>query len=71
MSTISGTFNNQAQTDINIIPLWILLILLPCEAKERKRQKRLDRQQRQNFKGEMKRSEQQYQRQIGLAAPRF
>lgn len=68
MTTISEHFNSQA-FDIAfdntlMIPVWILLILQVCEARDKRKVKRLADQQRGFYRTEVKQQRQRYERQI-------
>ena len=78
MTTISETFNLEAQIahdNIFMIPVWILLILQTCEARDKKKRKRLADQQRGFYRAEVKQQRQRYERQINpqyrVTSPHF
>lgn len=74
MVTISETFNleaQQAHDNIFMIPVWILLILQTCEARDKKKRKRLVNQQRGFYQAEIKKQRQRYERQIRAPSPQF
>lgn len=71
MTTISESFNSQAHTNIMMIPLWIMLIMLADERRDRAKSKRLAAQQRGYYRSEVKQQQQRYERQIQVPAPQF
>ena len=64
MTAISNTFNSEAFDDNLMIPVWILLIFQVCEARDKKKRKRLADQQRGFYRSENKQQTQRYERQI-------
>ena len=73
MDTITEIFNEQAYAQIffNIfmIPLWILLLELAAERRDKVKRKRLANQQRRFYRAEIKQQRQRYDRQVQARCP--
>lgn len=77
MNTITETFNEQAADiildiilhNIFLIPLWILLMELAAERRDKAKRKRLDNQQRGFYRADIKKARRQYERQVQARCP--
>lgn len=69
MNTITEIFNTQAYDNISLIPLWILLMELAAERRDKAKRKRLANQQRGFYRADIKRDRKQYERQVQARYP--
>lgn len=69
MNTLSQQFNDQANWNISIWPLYLLLILDDIERKDKRRRKNIAKLQRTFHENSVKQSREQYQRQVQARYP--